>query len=259
MRLWQSTLNFQLSTLFNTLRLHKMKKSAIITGAGSGVGRAVAIALAKQDWRVALLGRSRDTLAETARLTGSAADDVLVFPCDIGRVEQVQAMGRAVLEKFKTIDALVNAAGTNAPNRSLEVLSLEDYHAMIDTNLHGAYYCVQAVLPHMRQRVTGTIVNIVSDAGKQASPKSGPAYSMSKFGLAGLTQSINAEERGNGVRACAVFPGDIDTPLLNKRPQPPTADQRAKMMQPEDIAECALLAINLPPRTIVEEILVRPR
>jgi NADP-dependent 3-hydroxy acid dehydrogenase YdfG len=236
-----------------------MKKSAIITGAGSGVGRATAVALAKQGWRVALLGRNRATLDETAKLTGAAADDALVVVCDIGRVEQVQPMAREVFAKFKTVDLLVNAAGTNAPKRSLEILSLEDYHAMIDTNLHGAYYCVQAVLPQMRERQTGTIVNIVSDAGKQASPKSGPAYSMSKFGLAGLTQSINAEERGHGVRACAVFPGDIDTPLLNKRPQPPSADQRAQMMQPEDIADCVLLAVNLPSRTVVEEILVRPR
>jgi NAD(P)-dependent dehydrogenase (short-subunit alcohol dehydrogenase family) len=236
-----------------------MKKSAIITGAGSGVGRATAVALAKQGWRVALLGRNRATLDETAKLTGAPADDALVVVCDIGRVEQVQAMAREVFAKFKTVDLLVNAAGTNAPKRSLEIVSLEDYHAMIDTNLHGAYYCVQAVLPQMRERQTGTIVNIVSDAGKQASPKSGPAYSMSKFGLAGLTQSINAEERGHGVRACAVFPGDIDTPLLNKRPQPPSAGQRAQMMQPEDIADCVLLAVNLPSRTIVEEILVRPR
>jgi NAD(P)-dependent dehydrogenase (short-subunit alcohol dehydrogenase family) len=235
-----------------------MKKSALITGAGSGVGRAVAVALAKQGWRVALVGRNRDNLAETSRLTGAGADDVIVAPCDIGQAKQVQAMAAEVSKQFGAVDVLVNAAGTNAPRRALEVLSLEDYHAMIDTNLHGAYYCVQAVLPGMRSRRSGTIVNIVSDAGKQASPKSGPAYSMSKFGMAGLTQSINAEERGRGIRACAIFPGDIDTPLLNKRPQPPTAEQRTKMMTAEDIAECALLAINLPPRAIVEEILVRP-
>jgi len=82
---------------------------------------------------------------------------------------------------------------------------------------------------------------------------------MSKFGLAGLTQSINAEERGNGVRACAVFPGDIDTPLLNKRPVVPDASARSRMMRPEDIAECVLLCINLPSRVVVEEMLVRPR
>jgi NAD(P)-dependent dehydrogenase (short-subunit alcohol dehydrogenase family) len=236
-----------------------MNRTAVITGAGSGVGRAVAIALAKHQWRVALLGRTKSSLDETARLTGLKSPDVLVVSCHIGRVEQVQSMAQAVLGQFGTVDVLVNAAGTNVPKRSLEVLSLDDYHAMIDTNLHGSYYCVQAFLPQMRRRKSGTIVNIVSEAGRIASPKSGPAYCMSKFGQAGLTQAINAEERGNGIRACSIFPGDIDTPLLDKRPAPPDAAARAKMMQPEDIAECALLAINLPPRAVVEEIFVRPR
>lgn len=236
-----------------------MNRTVVITGAGSGVGRATAIALAKQGWRMALLGRTPSALDETAQFTGLPKQDVLVIPCDIGRLEQVQQMARAVLELFKTVDVLVNAAGTNAPKRSLEILSLEDYHAMIDTNLHGAYYCTQAFLPQMRQRQTGTIVNIVSDAGKQASPKAGPGYVISKWGMAGLTQAINAEERGHGVRACAIFPGDINTPLLDKRPAPPDAAARARMMTAEDIAECALLAINLPSRAIVEEILVRPR
>jgi NADP-dependent 3-hydroxy acid dehydrogenase YdfG len=111
----------------------------------------------------------------------------------------------------------------------------------------------------MRARGRGTIVNIVSEAGRQASPKAGPAYVMSKFGMAGLTQSINAEERGNGIRACSIFPGDIDTPLLDKRPQPPDASARAGMLRPEDVAECVMLCVNLPPHVIVEEMLVRPR
>ena len=130
---------------------------------------------------------------------------------------------------------------------------------MIDTNLNGAYYCVQAFLPGMRQRRSGTIVNIVSDAARQASAKAGPAYAMSKFGMLGLTQAINAEEKPNGVRACAVLPGDIDTPLLDKRPAPPAAEARQKMLQPEDVADCAMLAVNLPHRAVVEEILIRPR
>jgi NADP-dependent 3-hydroxy acid dehydrogenase YdfG len=100
---------------------------------------------------------------------------------------------------------------------------------------------------------------VVSDAGKLASPKAGPGYVMSKFGLAGLTQSINAEERGRGIRACAIFPGDIDTPLLDKRPQPPEADARARMMRAEDIAECVWFCLHLPANVIVEEMLVRPR
>ena len=236
-----------------------MNKTSVITGAGSGVGQAIALKLAEQGWRVALVGRRAGALNETVKLVGPRASQFLVCPCDIGDASAVAVMGQRVLAEFKEVEVLVNAAGTNAPRRALEVLSLDDYRAMIDTNLNGAYYCVQAFLPQMRTRGAGTIVNIVSDAGKLASPKAGPAYVMSKFGLAGLTQSINAEERGHGVRACAIFPGDIDTPLLKKRPSPPDEASRAKMMQPEDIAACVLLCIDLPPRVIVEEMLVRPR
>ena len=232
-----------------------MSRNAVITGAGSGVGAATARALAKQGWRVALIGRRREALEKVAAEIPGA----LVCPCDSGDPDAVAAMGARVLADFGTLEVLVNAAGTNAPQRALEVLSLADYRAMMDTNLNGAYYCVQAFLPQMRARGSGTIVNIVSDAGKAASPKAGPGYVMSKFGMAGLTQAINAEERSRGVRACGIFPGDIDTPILDRRPVPPDAEARARMMQPEDIAECVLLAINLPSRVIVEEMLVRPR
>lgn len=236
-----------------------MKKSAVITGAGSGVGRAIALQLAQQGWRIALVGRRIEPLYETAKLSRSPSEDFIVSPCDIGDSTAVAKTGKHIIAQFGEVELLVNAAGTNAPNRLLNVLSLEDYHAMMNTNLNGAYYCVQAFLSQMRARKSGTIINIVSDAGKQASPKAGPAYVMSKFGLAGLTQSINAEERANGIRACAIFPGDIDTPLLNKRPTPPDADSRSKMMRPEDVANCALFCINLPAHVIVEEMLVRPR
>ena len=235
-----------------------MNKTSVITGAGSGVGKATAIALAQLGWSVALVGRRESALLETAGLAGEHAVRVIVCPCDIGDPEAVAAMGARVLSEFREVEVLVNAAGTNAPQRALEVLSLADYRAMIDTNMNGAYYCVQAFLPQMRARGSGTIVNIVSDAARQASPKAGPGYSMSKFGVVGLTQAINAEERPRGIRACAILPGDIDTPLLDKRPAPPDAAARARMMQPEDIAECVLLAINLPARATIEEILVRP-
>lgn len=234
-------------------------KTCIITGAGSGVGQATAIALARRGWRVALVGRRSELLHETIKFSGVASERFLVCPCDVGDSKAVGEMSNRVLAEFKEVEVLVNAAGTNAPKRALNILSLADYHAMIDANLNGAYYCVQAVLPQMRARRSGTIVNIVSDAGKQASPKAGPAYVMSKFGLAGLTQSINAEERGNGIRACAIFPGDIDTPLLDKRPAPPDPEARARMLKPEDVAECVCLAIQLPERAIVEEIILRPR
>lgn len=233
-----------------------MNKTAVITGAGSGVGRALALKLASQEWRVAVVGRRAEALAETAKAHASC---ITAYVCDVGDPVAVAEMGRRALAKFGEVEVLVNAAGTNAPRRALEVLSLEDYQTMIATNLNGAYYCVQAFLPQMRVRHSGTIINIVSDAGKQASPKAGPAYVMSKFGLAGLNQSINAEERTHGIRACAIFPGDIDTPLLNQRPQPPDAAARARMMRAEDVADCALFCINLPPHVIVEEMLVRPR
>ncbi len=236
-----------------------MSQNAVVTGAGSGVGQAIALSLARQGWRVAVVGRRQESLDDTLAKAGELRSLLIPRVCDISDAVQVAALGKAVLQEFVTVDALVNAAGTNVPRRSLEVLSDADYHWMMNTNLNGAYFVVQAFLPQMRARKTGTIINIVSDAAKQASPKAGPAYSMSKFGMVGLTQAINAEERGNGIRACAILPGDIDTPLLDKRPSPPPAEARTRMLQPQDIADCALLAIQLPERAIVEEILVRPR
>ena len=233
---------------------------AVVTGAGSGVGRAVALSLAAKGWRVAILGRRVEALEETRRIAGAnGTSPMAVHRCDVGDPAEVSAVGQRILDDFSEVNVLINAAGTNSPQRSLRVLTLDDYHAMLAANLNGAYYCVQAFLPHMRARGKGTIVNVVSEAGRQASPKAGPAYVMSKFGMAGLTQSINAEERAAGIRACSIFPGDIDTPLLDKRPQPPDPGARAAMLRPEDVAECILFCINLPPHVLVEEMLVRPR
>ena len=230
------------------------QRCAVITGAGSGVGAATAVALNAAGWRVALAGRRREPLEQlAAQLT-----DAQVFPCDVGDASVVARLSEAVRAACGEVVALVNSAGTNVPRRALEVLSLEDYHAMIATNLHGAYYCTQAFLPQMRARGVGTIVNIVSEAGRIATAKAGPGYAMSKFGLAGLTQAINAEERSHGIRACSIFAGDIDTPLLDQRPAPPDAAARSRMLQPSDVAACVLLALQLPTRAIIEEIVVRP-
>lgn len=233
-------------------------KTAVVTGGGSGVGQAVALALACDAWHVAILGRRESALKETASLAGTDAKRLLLCQCDISDPASVNEMAAKVRGEIGEIEVLINAAGTNTPKRSLKELSLEKYRELVETNLTGAYLCVQAFLPAMRERRSGTIINVVSEAGKQASPKAGVAYVVSKFGMAGLTQSINAEERGNGIRACSIFPGDIDTPILDKRPSPPSADARAKMLRGEDIAECILLAIKLPPRAVVEEILIRP-
>jgi NAD(P)-dependent dehydrogenase (short-subunit alcohol dehydrogenase family) len=235
-------------------------QTIVVTGAGSGVGRAVALRFAAEGWQVALAGRSAEALAETARLIGSSGDGrVAAFPCDVGDAEAVGAMGRAVIARFGDVDVLVNSAGINVPRRSFETLSVEDWHRVLATNLHGAYYCVQAFLPGMRARRTGTIVNINSDAGQTARDLSGAAYVASKFGLRGLTQQINAEERRNGVRACSICPRDINTPLLDKRPQPPSPELRAGMIQPEDMAACVWLAATLPSRVVLDEISLSSR
>jgi NAD(P)-dependent dehydrogenase (short-subunit alcohol dehydrogenase family) len=234
--------------------------TAVVTGAGSGVGRAIALRFAAEGWAVALVGRRAEPLAETMESAGAgAAGRMGVFPCDVSVPEAVEGMGTAVLARFRTVDLLVNGAGINVPRRSFAALSLDDWHAVLATNLHGAYYCVRAFLPGMRERRTGTIVNINSDVGKVARDLAGPAYVSSKFAMSGLTQQINAEERGNGVRACSICPRDINTPLLDKRPQPPSAEARARMLQPDDLADLVWLVATLPPRAIVEEILLSSR
>jgi NAD(P)-dependent dehydrogenase (short-subunit alcohol dehydrogenase family) len=235
-----------------------MNKTAGITGAGSGVGRAIALLLARNGWRCVILGRRESTLNETVALAGKLAAQLIPHVCDISDAAAVEKTARFAQDQLGEVEVLVNAAGTNTPKRSLKELSFEKYRELVETNLTGAYLCVQAFLPGMRQRKSGTIINIVSEAGKAASPKSGPAYVISKFGMAGLNQSINAEEKQNGIRACAIFPGDIDTPLLDKRPAPPPPEARKGMLLGEDVAECAWLAINLPARAVVEEILIRP-
>jgi NAD(P)-dependent dehydrogenase (short-subunit alcohol dehydrogenase family) len=234
--------------------------TAVVTGAGSGVGRAIALNFAGHGWNVALVGRRTEPLVDTIALAGvDGANRMAGFRCDVSNWENVAAMGTAVLARFAEVDVLVNAAGTNVPRRGFDVLSIDDWHEVIATNLHGAYYCVRAFLPGMRERQAGTIVNINSDVGRVARDLAGAAYVCSKFGLTGLTQQINAEERTHGIRACSIFPRDINTPLLDKRPQPPSPEARARMMQPEDIAECVWLASTLPSRVVLDEISLSSR
>ena len=231
-----------------------MSRLGVVTGAGTGVGRAVAIALAGEGWRLALLGRTRSTLAETAE----EARHARTYVTDVGEAGWVEESASRILEDLGTPDLLVNAAGTNTPDRQLRRLSLESYHDILQTNLQGTFYIVHAFLPRMRERGSGTIVNIVSDAALWGVPLAGAAYTVSKFGQRGLTQTINAEENRHGIRACAILPGEIDTPLLEQRPEPPSPESLATMLQPEDVAACVLLAANLPSRAVVQELLVRP-
>ncbi|HEV8606337.1 MAG TPA: SDR family oxidoreductase [Tepidisphaeraceae bacterium] len=238
---------------------HVIPKIAVVTGASSGVGAAIAIKLAQRGWNVVAIARRPDALQQTIKLAGPAASRLTPIECDVSDPAAVEKMAAAVLEKFNTVHALVNSAGTNTPDRSFANLSLKTWRQVIEINQTGTYLCIQAFLPAMRKQQSGTIINIVSDSAIQPSMKAGAAYVASKFAIRGLTMSLNAEERSNGIRACAIYPGDIDTPLLERRPTPPTADARKKMLTPDDVAECALLAITLPDRAVIEELLIRPR
>jgi NAD(P)-dependent dehydrogenase (short-subunit alcohol dehydrogenase family) len=237
-----------------------MSKVAVVTGAGGGVGRAVVLKLAAAGWDVALVGRTNESLQETIRLgrSQSTKTKLVAFTCDIADEASVNKMTDAVRKELGDPSVVVNNAGINLKKRHFKDVSNEDYRRVVDANLNGAFYCTQAFLPAMRAAKAGTIVNVVSDGGMFGNPMSGPSYIASKFGMNGLTQAINAEERKNGIRGVAICPGEIDTPMLEGRPIPPPPEARARMLQAEDVADCIMLAIQLPQRALIEQLLVRP-
>ena len=236
---------------------------AVVTGAGSGVGQACVVELARRGFSIALLGRREAQLRETVELARPDADAngarLLPIPCDVAKEDDVHRMVQSVRDELGVVSVIINSAGVNIASRALAELSIEDYRHVIDVNLTGAFLVIHAFLPEMRKRGRGTIVNIISDAGVMANRISGAAYVASKFGLTGLTATINAEERNHGIRATAILPGEINTPLLDRRPVVPPPEARAKMLQAEDVAACAMLAIDLPDRAVIEQLLVRPR
>src|SRR5215203_870406 len=231
---------------------------ALVTGAGTGIGRAVAQAFAREGARIALNGRRREPLEETAASIGTDSDAVLVVPGDLTVDADVARVAGTVLRQWGQIDVLVNNAGVNIPRRALAELSIEDWRLVIDADLTAPFLLTRAVLPAMRARGEGTIINVSSMAGKRPSVLSGPAYGAPKAGLNSLTESINAAERSNGIRACSVCPGEVATPIMELRPFPPSEEAIATMLQPEDVAAAILLVAALPQRATIDEILIRP-
>lgn len=233
-------------------------KVALITGAGSGIGRAAAVALAEAGSAISLSGRRAALLEETAALAREFDVPVRYQALDVADNAAVERWVADARDAFGRIDVLVNSAGTNAPNRSWQNTSLDSWDEIIATNLKGVFQCTRAVLPTMRAQKDGLVINVSSMAGVHASLVSGVAYSASKFGVVSLTQSLNLEEWRNGIRATVICPGEVNTPIMEKRPAQPPAHAYALMLQPEDLGKTIAFLAALPSRALIDEILIRP-
>ncbi len=225
-----------------------------ITGAGSGIGRAIALAFAESGARVALTGRRAEAIAETASLIGANA---LAVPADLTDPTQVE-QAYAAVAAWGAVDVLVNNAGGNTKRRHWHQLSPADMASVLDVNLKAPFLCSLAVLTGMRRRRAGTIIHIASVAGTTLFPVSGPTYTAAKHGLRAMSSSINAEEGIHGIRSICINPGEVETAILSTRPNPPTVAEAALMLQPEDIAAAAVFAASLPPRATIADMTILP-
>ncbi|HJZ57693.1 MAG TPA: SDR family oxidoreductase [Gemmataceae bacterium] len=232
-------------------------KVAVVTGGGSGVGKAVALLFLKEGAKVVIAGRDAAKLAAVAA-EANVGERLRSVPTDVGKAEQCQTLIDAAIRAFGRIDILVNNAGTNLKARTIRELTPEAWDMMVRTNLDGAFYCTKAVLPQMFDRKDGVIVNVVSIAGKRANPLGGAAYVAAKFGMGGLGLVLSNEEKDSGVRVSNVYPGEIDTPILKERPKPVTDEQRAVILKPEDVAEAVLFVASLPSRVSIPELVIKP-
>jgi NADP-dependent 3-hydroxy acid dehydrogenase YdfG len=231
---------------------------AWITGAGSGIGQAAAVSLAKAGVRLALTGRGREALERTADLVRKAGGEALVAPADMSAADDVQRAWEAVHASCGRCDLLVNSAGLNVPQRGWSEITPSGIDAVVSVNLNGPFYASRAVLPTMRAQKGGLIIHVSSWAGRYVSKLTGPAYSAAKHGLVALSESLNQEECGHGIRSCCICPGEVATPLLDRRPVPVTAEDKGRMLQSEDLAETILFVARLPATVCVNEILISP-
>ena len=233
-------------------------KTALITGAGSGIGQGIAVALDAIGVRLALVGRSASKLEKTRSLLKQENGPAILTACDVADRAGVKAMVESVLNGLGAIDVLVCNAGTNVRNRSLEVLTPEDWDLMIATNLTGAFNLVHHVLPSMRARGSGLVIQIDSISGKRASTLGGAGYSASKFGQAALGVCIGREEGPKGIRSSVIYPGEVETPILDARPVPVGKERRDVILQPADVGAAVRFLVELHPRANVPELVIKP-
>lgn len=230
-------------------------KVAWVTGAGTGIGEAGAVALAAAGMQVVLSGRRRDKLEAVAERCGAAA---LVEVLDVSDKQAVQDVAGRVLERFGRIDVLVASAGINTRTRNWHDVSLEDWDRIVRIDLDGAFYCCKAVLGAMRAQGDGLIINVSSWAGKHVSIVTGPAYTAAKHAMNAMNESINMENCIHGIRATAICPGEVATPILDNRPIPVSQEDRDKMVQAEDCGDVIRFLAELPAHVCINELTISP-
>lgn len=226
-------------------------KTALVVGASSGIGRESAILLARAGARVMAAARREEALRTLE------SDSIRVAKADASKAAEMHALAQRTLDEFGRVDILVYSAGTNTPDRSMARLNAAGWDAMIATNLNGAYYITEGLLPGMRAARSGLMIFISSISGITADV-SGAAYQASKRGLHGLAGAIRVEEKENGIRACVICPGLVDTEILDKRPVKPPPDVLAKALQASDVAEAVVFVAGLAARVAIPEMQILP-
>lgn len=233
-------------------------KVAWVTGGGSGIGEAAALALAKEGAAIVLTGRRRAPLDEVAGRIRELGGTAYVQPGDLMQPDQVRRIGDFLQGEIGRLDILINNAGLNINDRHWDKLTPENAHLMINGNLAAAAQCVTVALLLMRAQQDGLIIHTASVAGRFVGGFPGPLYSAAKHGVVAMSHSINMEECINGIRSCVFLPGEVATPILDRRPNPVSAEERARMVQPADCADLILYIASLPKRLVMNEVMLSP-
>lgn len=236
-------------------------KVAWITGGGSGIGLAGAVELAKAGCRVVISGRDSaklDTAVQQATAQGAPAASVSAVPLDVADAQAVARVAQAIQVDLGRVDILVNSAGVNFRKRYWAETDIATFNEVVAINLNGAMACTLAVLPGMRERREGTVINVASFAGWHYGYLTGPAYTASKAALMALTHAFNIEECVNGLRATSLCPGEVATPILQKRPVVPSAEEMARMLQEADLGQTIRFLCTMPAHVCINELVISP-